>query len=286
MPGSGTEIPLSLPGILALTLLEGGIKCHLARRKVHALYKCSGLCRSMLTIHPAIFPLDRERPIVANPCECSEHLLPGYPTPTRRDKVPPTSWIPKVKVRAQNSIAAIQVAHAFLNMDMIDPVGKGLNEEAGINELVIEMAWVKVNPEPRPMPNRLKRLLGRWNVVGNFGRMDLQPEAYAHFVEHVDDRIPSVGKLAVSCLNHPGDLRGKEVEHVPDWGSREAIHLLDAERRRRPSSILDLLSGTLSNALGITIAPDTWRQDAFVTLVDNFVGDCLADKMVGDRKVL
>src|SRR5918911_3319519 len=174
------------------------------------------------------------------------------------------------------------MARGVLDVDVVDAVGEGLEEQHGVDELVVEMAGIEVDPEGGAVADRRERLLRRDDVVGNLRRMDLQAEAHALLVEDVDDRVPAVGELAVAGLDGVPVVGREGIQQVPDGRAREAVDLGDAEAPGGARGVHELLGGALPDALGIAVTPDAWREDAPVPLIDEPVGHALADEVVAD----
>ena len=123
---------------------------------------------------------------------------------------------------------------------------------------------VEVDPEALAVADRVERLPRGDEVVGDLGRVHLEPEPDALGVEDVDDRRPALGEVLVAALDLGEVVRREGVEHVPDRRAGEAVHLLDAEPRRRPRRVLHPLGRALPDALRIAVAPDLRRQDPVV----------------------
>ena len=64
-------------------------------------------------------------------------------------------------------------------MHVVDAVGEGLDEQHRVHELVVQVAGVEVDAEAGPVADRLQRLLGGHDIVGDLGGVDLQAEAHA-----------------------------------------------------------------------------------------------------------
>src|SRR4029079_13398837 len=128
-----------------------------------------GLGSAKLAIHAAVFPLDRERASVADPRQRAEDRPPLDAAMAGRDKIPAAARVAEVQMRAKNAGATIQVAPAFLDMHVIDPIGEGFEKRNRVDELVIQVAWVEVDPKRRPATDRRQRLLGGGNIVGDLG---------------------------------------------------------------------------------------------------------------------
>ena len=137
-------------------------------------------------------------------------------------------------------------------------------------------------PNALAVVDRVERLARRDEVVRDLGRMHLEPEPDALRVEDVDDRPPALGEVLVAALDLGEVVRRERVEQVPDRRAGEAVHLRDAEPRRRARGVLHPLGRALPHALRLAVAPDLGRQDRAVARVDR-VADGLADEVRADR---
>ena len=63
---------------------------------------------------------------------------------------------------------------------------------------ICQCRWLgsKLKPNSGRWSTAFKRPLGRVNIEGDLGRMDLQRELDAAFLEDVEDRVPAVGEAA------------------------------------------------------------------------------------------
>ena len=167
-------------------------------------------------------------------------------------------------------------------MDVVDPVGELAREGGGVEELVLEVARVEVDPEGLVVADRVEGLARRDEVVGDLGRVHLEPEAHPLRFEDVHDRPEALGEVLVAALDLGEVVRREGVELVPDRRAREAVHLRDAERGRGAGRVLQALGGALPDALGLAVAPDLGRKDRLVARVDR-VADGLPDEVRAER---
>jgi len=136
---------------------------------------------------------------------------------------------------------------------------------------------------PKAAADRFECALGRPVVVGDLAGVHLVRVTDADLVEHVEDRVPALGEVLESALDHRRGHRREHRERVPDRRAGEADDGVHAEPGGSARRVLDLLSRTLADALGLAVAPDAGRQDALVPLVDRVVADRLAGQVAGDR---
>jgi hypothetical protein len=107
-------------------------------------------------------------------------------------------------------------------------------------------------------------------------------EPHALGVEHVEDRVPPVGKILVAGVDHVGRYRREECDIRPDLRPGEADDGVHAHLARDLRSELQLLGRALAHPLGLTVAPDPRAHDRLVPEVDRVVADRLALEVVRD----
>ena len=72
----------------ALLLLKRGVEGELAGGEVDPLDKLAGLLRAVETVHAHVFPLDRQRALVADLVQRADDLLEVHPAVAQRTEVP------------------------------------------------------------------------------------------------------------------------------------------------------------------------------------------------------
>src|SRR5262249_12940356 len=147
-----------------------------------------------------------------------------------------------------------------------------------VEELRSEVARIEVEAEALPATERGERAPGGDEVVRDLGRVDLEPEADSLALERVEDRAETVGDLLVASPGRREVVRRERVEKVPHGGAAEAVHLGDAERRRRARGVGEALGRAAVHTFRVAVAPDLRWQDRAVALVDR-VADRLADEV-------
>ena len=185
-------------------------------------------------------------------------------------------------MRAEDRAAPVEPLARVLDVDVVDAIGELECELRRVEALVREVTRVEVDPERLAVVDRIERLARRDEVVGDLGRVHLEPEADSFRVEHVEDRAPALGEVLVAALDLREVVRRERVDEVPDRRAREAVDLRDAELRRGARRVLHPLGGARAHALRLAVAVDVGRQDRAVALVDA-VADRLADEMRADR---
>ena len=197
-------------------------------------------------------------------------------------KSQPRPGSPKFEVAAEDRRPPVERALRVLDVDVEDPVRELVDERRRLEELMLEVARVEVDPEARRSPIASSALRGRHEVVGDLGRVHLEREAHALGLEDVDDRPPALGELLVAALDLAEVVGRERVEEVPDRRAGEARDDLDAELRSGPRGVHHPLGGPLRARLGLAVAPDLGREHALVARGDR-VAHGLADEVVADR---
>src|SRR5919202_2687527 len=88
-----------------LGLLKCRVEGALRGREVEALDEGGGLRGTVRAVHAAVFPLDRERSVVADAVQRAHDLLEVHATAPRRAEIPAPAGIAKVEVRAPDARA-------------------------------------------------------------------------------------------------------------------------------------------------------------------------------------
>jgi len=203
-----------------------------------------------------------------------------------RDEVPAAPVIAELEVRAEDAIAPGEADLRVLDVHVEDAIWEGVDELYRVEELVHEVAGVEVEAERLVIVQRLERPLSGVDVVGDLRRVAFQGEAHALAGEHVEDRLPAGGELLKAAINH-GIGRGREeVEQVPDRAAGEAVNHVDAEQLGGAGRVLHFLGAALAHAFGIAVAPQARREDGLVPLVNQRVGDALANQVRADGEAL
>src|SRR5690242_8706067 len=113
--------------------------------------------------------------------------------------------------------------------------------------------------------------------------MDLKRKLHANLVEHIENRVPAIGKFLVAVLDHFGWHRWEHNENMPDRRTGEAGDNFEAKLGCNAGSILELLGSALAHTLGVAVAPDSRGKNALMAFVDDLIGDCLACEVCGQR---
>ncbi len=113
--------------------------------------------------------------------------------------------------------------------------------------------------------------------------MHLQAEPDALALENLEDRLQTLRDLLIAAFDPLEVVGRKRVEHRPDRGADEAVHLGHAKGCGRTRSVFEPARGTAAHAFRIAVTPDLGRQDAPVPLIDR-IADGLADEVRAERE--
>ena len=199
------------------------------------------------------------------------------------DEVPAARLLAEVQVPAEDRAAAVEALDRVLDVHVVDAVGELGHERGAVEELVLEVRRVEVDPEALAVVERVQRLARGDEVVGDLGRVDLERELHALGVEDVDDRDEALGELLVAAL----DLR----EVVGREASRARCQIGEPVK---PVTVVTP-SRAAARAVSLSFSAARWRTPsgspsphtsggthALVAAVDR-VADRLADEVVADR---
>src|SRR5215204_1656616 len=257
---------------------EGRVEGLRRRLEVRASGEGQRVPGPVLTVHPRIFPLDAEGPLVADTVQRPDAVLQVHVTVARGDEVPTALGAAEVQVASQYAPAAVQPLAAVLDVEVVDPIGELLDERCGVEELVGEVARVEVDTEALAVADGVESLAGAYEVVGDLRGVHLQAPPDALLVEDVDDRVPALREVLVAALYLLEVVGRERVEQVPDARSRKAVDLRYPKAGRGPGSVHDLLGGTPAHAFRVAVAPHVGRKRRPVAGVYG-VADRLADQV-------
>lgn len=180
-----------------------------------------------------------------------------------------------------------------LHVNMIDAVGKLANKADIVDALVAEVRGIVIEAEARVMVDGGQGALGRGDIEGDFGRMDLKREVDVFCIEHVEDRPPAPREIVVALLQIGLTGRWKSIECVPDCRASEAVYnggrfilaLSTGTSVKEKTCGLccrfHFLRRTLAHAFRLAVAPDIARQDGLVPPVDQ-IAIRVAHQMTGN----
>src|SRR4051794_6508355 len=149
----------------------------------------------MLTVHPDILPLDRQRSFVFRLVQRPDDLLEVHTTPAGRAEIPTATRIAKVEMAAENAASTVERHDGILDVNVVDAVREFANELHRINALPQQMARVEVEAEFLAVTDRIECPAGRRDVERDLGGVHLERESHPAFPKHVENRIPTIGEL-------------------------------------------------------------------------------------------
>src|SRR5690606_26994597 len=154
----GSRSPAPTRGTAPATgvVLEGGVEGDIGGCQVGALDELHRFGCPRDPVHAGVFPLDRQRALVANVVERPEDALERHPTAPRRDEVPPASVVAEEEVRAEDAVAAVQQLDGLLDVDVVDAVGELVHEGRRVDELPVEVAGIEIDAEALAVADRLQ----------------------------------------------------------------------------------------------------------------------------------
>src|SRR5258706_2753333 len=169
---------------------------------------------------------------------------------------------------------------------MINAIRKLIQEENRVYKLVVQVAGIEVDTECRAMLNGFQCALRRVNVIGNLCGVDFQGKANADLVESVQNRIPAIREIFVTCIDHFLTGWGEVVKELPHAAPCEASYSINPKFGGSTCGVFNLLGGTLAHAFWLTVAPDMSRQNILVPLVDGCITNGLSNQVIADRPAL
>src|SRR5258708_1057714 len=144
------------------------------------------------------------------------------------------------------------------------------------------MAGIKVDAKCRSAIDSLQRLFGGVNIVSDFSRVNFKGEFDADFFKNIHDGVKASSEFAVACIDHFISGRREAVEQMREGAAGETIQDLDGKFRGRSCRVHEFLTGALADAFWIAIAPDAWRENALVPLVNNGITNRLPNQVIAD----
>jgi len=210
------------------------------RRRLHPLAE-RGLAQNSsdsgttLPVHPGVLPFDRQRP--SYPISLRIRMIPSHGTSRARStRNPSRGGIRPRQVRAQSAVAPVELPLGFLAVHVVDAIRNSEMKPTGSRSCHMKWLGSKFSPNPGGCPprrGRASRSSSRTRFPTGAPRAQTAPD----LVEHVNNRIPPLGKIVESALHHL-IRRGREHCHrVPDRGSGKSGHRLHpnfAAARRCP----------------------------------------------------
>src|SRR5262245_35185207 len=102
---------------------ESGVNCRMRRWEIHRAHEGTGLLGAVLAIHSTIFPLHRERAVVANCVQRADDCLEVDAPPAERPELPESVRMTKREMSAEDAgrFGSVRPPHV-LHVDMVDTV--------------------------------------------------------------------------------------------------------------------------------------------------------------------
>ncbi len=191
-----------------------------------------------LAFHPAVFPLDAERPFVTDNIESTNDLFEVHTAATGASEVPTTTWVAKVQVTGQNTAATVECLYRVFDVYVVDAIRERSDELYWIDSLPDQVARIKVESELFTMAQRLKSSLGGIDIERNLGRVHFQRELDTTLTEHIQNWIEPIRKLLETGFDHRLRNRRERVQHGPNTRSSETVDDAHAKLLCRASSLL------------------------------------------------
>ena len=114
---------------LGLAFGEGRVEEAAGGGEAHLLLdEAGGLGGAVLAVHAGVFPLDRERAVVADLVEGAGDGVEVDLAAARRAEVPAAAGVAEVQVRAEDAGLAVERPRGVLDVDVVDPVGERPDE--------------------------------------------------------------------------------------------------------------------------------------------------------------
>ncbi len=84
-------------------------------------------------------------PSIIDVVQRPENLFKGHAATARGDEVPTTTPVAKAQVGGEDTVTAVQIAYRFLDMHMVNAIGKFIDKFDRIHQLPVEMAGIIVD---------------------------------------------------------------------------------------------------------------------------------------------
>ena len=171
----------------------------------------------MDTIHPDVFPFDRQRTTVGDIIQCDNDILKMDVAVPDRTEVPITPVITEIGVTSKYADFARTVAPPdVFHVSVEDPILELANESYVVDSLVTEMRRIVVKPESAMMFHRVQSTMRRRDVERNLSRMYLEPEINIQRVKSLKDRQETFAKIVKPFLEEILARRRKCIAGLPD----------------------------------------------------------------------
>src|SRR5690606_38911072 len=141
-----------------VSVAELRVERDLRAREIDRADELARLARAVLAIHAAVFPLDRERAVVADVVERDDDALEIDVAVSERAEVPVAARIREGGVPAEDADGAITPSPpGILEVHVIDALAERVDELDVVDALVAEVRRVEVEPEAPVATDRFDR---------------------------------------------------------------------------------------------------------------------------------
>ncbi|OQB35287.1 MAG: hypothetical protein BWY06_03204 [Candidatus Latescibacteria bacterium ADurb.Bin168] len=234
----------------------------------------------MFTVHAAVFPFNRKRPLVANVVQSTNDLFEVHRAASHAPEIPGPPVISEIEMRAEDTPFAIKFDDRILHVHVENPVAKRVDELRRAHALPVQVARVKVEPERRVILHRFESRLGGVDVVRDLCRVNFKAELDSVVGEAVQYRFPFAREISIPCLNHPRSPRREAVKRMPDSRAGETVDNRHPQVLRRNPRQLHFVDRPVANLL--RPIGQFRRRKAVCALVVR-IADELAGKVIGNR---
>ena len=128
----------------------------------------------MDAIHAAVFPFDRQRPLVVDAVEGADDFLKVDIAAAQRAEVPIAPAVTELSVPAKDAGVGRRRRPTYvLHVNVEDAIAESVDELDVVHALVAEVTGVVVEAKGRVAVECLNGALGRGNIKGDFRGVDL-----------------------------------------------------------------------------------------------------------------
>jgi len=264
---------------------KGGVEVDVGGLEVDIVAEVGSFFGALVAIHSGVFPFNGEWSVVVDGVQSPDDFFEADPTSSDAAEVPTATGIAEADVAGEDAGATVQGDGSVFHVNVVDTIREVTDEFDRVDALPDEVAGVEVETEFFAVVDRFQSAFGGIDVEGDFGRMDFETEFHTTFLEDVHDGIPEVGEELESVVDHALGCGWEVVEQVPDAGSGEPVDGFDVQFSGSAGGVFHFFDGTFTHTGRITVTPDVFGEDRFVSFVD-VVTDSLSDEVVGDGEKL
>src|SRR3712207_860255 len=121
-PMKAPEPPPTMPIFSFFMLFPSECRVEGARRRLEVQPPDEGgrLPRPLNAVHAGVLPLHRERTVVADAIQGSDHRLEVHAPSSDRSEVPAPAMVAESEVRGKDAALAIEAPECILDVDVVD----------------------------------------------------------------------------------------------------------------------------------------------------------------------